>query len=352
MRLRAVPEGGIVNGNSYRNQLAAHGVALALGILLLAAPAIAGSLPACVTGTEQSFSPTGTVQSYDVPANAIQILVEIAGASGGNSSANPQLGAGGFVGGPGVRIVATLPVSGPQVLSLVVGEHGGNGTVGLSQEPGGGGGGSFVWAPGPELYFAAGGGGGAGVSDDGHVAVITEFGNSGDPPLGGEGGTNGGGGDASNALGQNSAGGAGFFGDGEDGADAGSGFGGHRIAPPGDAAGGAGGDADAGDGGFGGGGGSGGPGGGGGGGYSGGGGGWGKGLDGGGGGGSYLAPGSDYFVIGPAPFDSDGVVRICVTGESELVIGVPALSPGGVAGLVALLAGAALLLLRRRARAE
>jgi hypothetical protein len=331
---------------------AALGLAPALGLLLLAAPAIAGSLPPCIPGTEQSFSPTGSVQSYNVPANATEIFVEIAGASGGNSSGGPPLGVGGgsgFAGGPGVRYTAIVPVAGPLALSVVVGEHGENGTDFLIQ-PGGGGGGSFVYADGPVLYFAAGGGGGAGISDDGHVAVITENGNSADPPLGGAGGTNGLGGGASTQKGQNSAGGGGFLGAGEDGLGSGSGFGGHRISPPGDAAGGAAGVASAGDGGFGGGGGAGGPGGGGGGGYSGGGGGWGQGVDGGGGGGSYLAPGSDYFFIGPAPPDSDGVVRICVTELSVSVLEVPALSPGGAAGLVALLAGAALVLIRRRAR--
>jgi hypothetical protein len=358
---RAEREGGIVIRSSLLRHPAAPGAAFALGLLVFATPATPGDLPPCVAGTEVTFAPTGGVQSYAVPPNAIEILVEIAGASGGDAPpfpgarayGDPGVPGGGFVGGPGVQYTATVPVVGPLDLSVIVGERGEDGEIPTRGEkgeaPGGGGGGSFVYADGPVLYFAAGGGGGAGITDDGHIAVITEDGNDADPPFGGAGGTNGSGGGASTQQASNSGGGGGFLGAGGDGAGPGSGFGGHRISPPGDAAGGAG-DSFAGDGGFGGGGGAGGPGGGGGGGYSGGGGGWGEGVDGGGGGGSFLAPGSDYFVIGPAPAGSDGLVRICVTAEgTTTVLEVPAVSPGGLAGLGALLAAAAFVVLRRRA---
>ena len=144
---------------------------------------------------------------------------------------------------------------------------------------------------------------------------------------------------------RDAGGGGGWLSAGENG-DA---FGGDRVSPPGTAAGGDGTFANAG--GFGAGGGGSGPGGGGGGGYSGGGGGYGEGTDGGGGGGSYTTPTGLLVTQELAGGAGDGFVFICAleefSGGGARVLEVPAGGPWAKAGLAALLALAALVVLRR-----
>lgn len=325
-------------------------VGLALALALTAAPVEAGGPPDCIPGTLVTYAATSAIETFDVPADALELRVEVTGGSGGNSLTDLSgLSPGGqvnFLGGRGVHLIAGFQVAGPLTLNVLAGREGGE-----SGDPGfgaGGGGGSFLFTPAGELYLAAAGGGGAGNTQDGQDGNFSADGGSGGGTLGGAGGTNGLGGSTSGGKGFNAGGGAGFLGDGADGAGFSPGFGGHRISSPGDAEGGAGSDS-GGDGGFGGGGGGAGQSGGGGGGYSGGGTGFGQGTDGGGAGGTYVAPGASTFVMEPAASAGDGSVAICV---SEVQQGepaeVPALSTLGLAALAALLAFTALGALRRR----
>ncbi len=325
-------------------------VGLALAVALSAAPVEAGGPPDCISGTLVTFAATSAIEPFNVPADATELRVEMTGGSGGNSLTDlSELAPDGqvnFLGGRGVHVIAVFQVAGPLALNVLAGREGGE-----SGDPGfgaGGGGGSFLFTPAGELYLAAAGGGGAGNTQNGQDGNLSPDGGAGPGPFGGAGGTNGLGGGAGGKKGGNAGGGAGFLGDGADGLGFSSGFGGHRISSPGDAAGGAGSDS-GGDGGFGGGGGGAGPSGGGGGGYSGGGTGLGKEGDGGGAGGTYVAPGASTFVMEPAAIPGDGAVSICV---SEVQQGepaeVPALSTLGLAALAVLLALTALGALRRR----
>ncbi|MBP9144922.1 MAG: hypothetical protein KBF21_14900 [Thermoanaerobaculia bacterium] len=346
----------------------AVGLVCALGFC--AAPIRAGGPPDCLPGTLVTFPATGAIALYNVPANATELRVELTGGSGGDSI--PDLsavaadvdvshvgstvdraplaleGQGNRLGGRGVHVVAIFEVAPPLALQVIAGGQGGAGNPGFGA---GGGGGSFLFTPAGELYLAAAGGGGAGLSQDGQDGNFSPDGGAGSGPTGGAGGTNGLGGEAGGEKGGNAGGGAGFLGDGGDGIGFVSGFGGHRISSPGDAAGGAG-SVSGGDGGFGGGGGGAGPSGGGGGGYSGGGTGLGKEGDGGGAGGTLVAPSGATFVMEPAPIPGAGSVEICVSAEQQgEPAEVPALSPLGLAALAALLALAALarmVALRRR----
>src|SRR5262245_7684320 len=130
----------------------------ALLTLSPATPAIAGTPtpPTCIAGTSQSFSATGALQTYSVPAGATALLITANGGSGGSVIAE----SGFFVpGGRCAFIVAGVPVSGLTTLDVVVGSAGrlrdhrpGGDEPGTS----GGGGGSFVFTPGGTLLVAAG----------------------------------------------------------------------------------------------------------------------------------------------------------------------------------------------------
>jgi hypothetical protein len=228
----------------------------------------------CVTGGSATFSFTGNIVTWTVPANVCNVTIDVRGAQGGMGNA----GAGGL----GARMTGEFSVTPGDVYQILVGSQGLNNTSsgGHSGNSTGGGGGSFVALNGQPVIVAGGGGGGGAVSG-GLSASITQNGVNGSGSGGASGGTAGNGG--SNNGGMNSGRGGG-------------GFSGNGLAPPGDSAvggpgfsftnGGAGGSngAHAGGGGFGGGGGGGNYGGGGGGGYSGGGGGSSNGFGGGGGG--------------------------------------------------------------------
>jgi len=304
--------------------------------------------PPCLPGTQVTFAATGVADSYDLPAGATGVYVVADGAAGGDFlnippppgvDGNYDLPVGGpaFVAGRGAHVEAVAPVNGPATLVVVVGTRGADADI----DGGGGGGGTFLFTSGGGLLVAAGGGGGAGVSDDGHDAELGPDGGDGDPPFGGAGGTGGLGGGAATNITGDSGGGGGFLGPGGDGPGKSSGLGGHRISPPGDAAGGGG---YGGAGGFGGGGGGSTVGGGGGGGYGGGGGAYGKGVDGGGGGGSQIGAGATLLFSTVNASAANGALTVCAVGGAPI----PTLSPFGVAALGALLLLAAVWLLRRR----
>jgi hypothetical protein len=162
-----------------RGALAALVVTAALGVfatgVIHAAPASADPTPSCNTTTcTVSFGTAGTTQQWSVPAGVSTITVAMAGGSGGSSSA-------GGVGGAGGAMVATVPVSSGENLSILQGtspfpggDFGGGGAPGAGgpgQTGGWGGGGSFVFETNPTatLLLAVGGGGGAG-GDAGEVA--------------------------------------------------------------------------------------------------------------------------------------------------------------------------------------
>ena len=102
------------------------------------------------------FNYTGTIQTYTVPPGITSISIEAKGAQGG----------GEFGGGKGAIIRATFPVTGGQVLKILVGENpvfqnDEFNITSFNRYNQGGGGGSFVWNDtSGTLMIAAGGGGG------------------------------------------------------------------------------------------------------------------------------------------------------------------------------------------------
>lgn len=99
-----------------------------------------------VTAGSQTFSYTGSIVNWNVPAGVTSIDIEAWGAQGGNSS--------GTAGGLGARIKGTFSVTPGQTLKILVGGQGGTGTQG------GGGGGTFVTTSANAALCIAGGGGG------------------------------------------------------------------------------------------------------------------------------------------------------------------------------------------------
>ena len=349
-------------------------LALTLALTVaLAAPAIAQPeqcLGGNVIGPPVSFDPTESRQSYQVEPGASAVFIVAEGASGGDAVSRDPARGDDYFGGLGAYVWAEVPAVGGQMLDVIVGERGNDGSDldlrgGDDDEPepiegegGGGGGGSFVGPAGSTtLWVAAGGGGGAGTTQDGKDASLGSNGVSSDAPCQGVGGTDGNGGGASTSDdcfpimeqrggSSDAGGGGGWLSAGEDG-DA---EGGDRVSVPGTAAGGLG--TRSNHGGFGGGGGGSGPGGGGGGGYSGGGGGYGMGTDGGGGGGSFVTATGIVDRLEITKGSGDGFVYICSLtefsgGGSARVLQVPAGGPWAKAGLAALLALAALFVIRR-----
>jgi hypothetical protein len=245
-----------------------------------------------------SFSYTGAVQTFTVPAGVTSITITAKGAGGGSGSG------GGSVGGSGVGEVGTYAVVPGASLNVLVG---GGGTSAFG---GGGGGGSFVYSSGaasPLIAAGAGAGGGAvagGIGGDGSTSSSGGAGANG----GGAGGSSGSGGTG----GSDGAGGGGYSGSGSGGTVCGGCGGGSSVTSG--AAGGSGGTG--GNGGFGGGGG-GGNGGGGGGGYSGGG---GANQRGGGGGGS-LNTGTSTSTTTGASAGQNGSVTIAYATASSTGLG-------------------------------
>jgi hypothetical protein len=272
-----------------------------------------------------SFSYTGAVDSFAVPAGVSEVTISAAGAEGA-PAADTNAGKGAVVQGE-------FPVGSGETLNVVVGGAGSRGDL-LS----GGGGGSFVYtsatASGLLIAAAGGGGAGGGSGTDGSATTTASAGVGGQSGAAGTGGDGGGGG----GSGSGGGGGGGLLTDG--GNPVGAGVGGGGALADG-AAGGAGNEIGGG-GGFGGGGAGGGGngidgvGGGGGGGYNGGGGG---GLGGaGGGGGSFLSSSATDTSGTSGANSGDGSVTISyvigrattsLTATPELVI----LGPSNGVGL-------------------
>ena len=122
--------------------------------------------------TTTSFSPTGAVQSFTVPAGVSTIQVVAVGGSGGASSG----GNGGGSGGSGAQVTTTISVNAGDVLQVYVASNasgtsggwgaasGGSVTPGTSGTGGGGGGATeIVDVTSGVVELVAGGGGGAGA---------------------------------------------------------------------------------------------------------------------------------------------------------------------------------------------
>jgi len=302
-----------------------------------------------------TFGATGSIASYTVPAGTTSIAIDAGGAQGGSGNGNR-------FGGFGAEVAATVTVTPGDILCIVVGTRGGNGSSGAVT--GGGGGGSFVYRitsgacsdaspttpvaigtgnTAPNLLVAAGGGGGGGSTgsnpiDGGGPGLATGLGagaagatNGGTADGGGTGGTGGNGGGAGSIGG----GGGGLLTDGGTGT---SGCVGGESLRHGAAGSGSCASNNIGAGGYGGGGG------GGGGGYNGGGGTNGN-TNGGGGGGSYSIVTPDFatdgqFATGSGP--TDGAVTLCP------YVPVPTLSARSQFLLLTGLLLSGLILLRRR----
>ncbi len=317
---------------------------------------VSAQTPACL-GVTTTFDSTGTVQTWVVPPFTTKIRIVATGASGGQGDDN---------GGLGAVVETVMPVTAGQVLSILVGGRGGNGTTqgaGVTRRPGGGGGGSFVWEGASNLLVAAAGGGGGGrdailgvsnAGNNGGINLVTMMPTA---PImsGGVGGMLGGGGGNGGLAG--GAGGAGFNNSGMNGLitmPAVSPFGGQAIILGG--AGGAGffeaiAARRGGNGGYGGGGGGGFDGGGGGGGYNGGGGGASTAAltnppftrHGGGGGGSFVAPAAEEPIATVALVAGNGSVAI------TCVAPIPTMDQWGIMILLLLLSIVGLVAIRKGA---
>ena len=170
----------------------------------------------CSLGLNQTFSYTGSIQSFEVPAGINSLTITAVGAQGGPSYN------GGYR-GLGASMTGTVSVTLGQVLKVLVG---GQGNIGYN---GGGGGGSFVTDNSNNPLVIAGGGGGANFdSNNGYYSTNNADANtttSGHDGINGSyqttagiGGTNGNGGGADYYMGYYvGAGGGGLTGDGENG---------------------------------------------------------------------------------------------------------------------------------------
>ncbi len=100
----------------------------------------------------QTFSYTGAIDSFVVPAGVTDITIQAFGAQGGGSN--------GGAGGLGASISGDFSVTPGETLTVVVGQQGQLQIGGNVQNSSGGGGGSFVYNASDVLFVAAGGGGG------------------------------------------------------------------------------------------------------------------------------------------------------------------------------------------------
>ena len=146
-----------------------------------------------LTVNTQSFSYTGSAQTWTVPSGVSSVTVKIWGAGGGGPKSNDS---GSRTGGAGGYATATIDVSSYSSLSVFVGKGGqfgvsnaagtafglGGGMYG--QGGGQGGGGSGIKGNNGDVILVAGGGGGAAATDAGGYYA-------GDASGGAGGGTNG-----------------------------------------------------------------------------------------------------------------------------------------------------------------
>jgi hypothetical protein len=254
------------------------GIALASSALVLGTVAAAPS--ASAAPETQQFDATGAAQTFTVPTGIRCISVNAYGAAGGSASSDGgHLGVDGGLGGR--AFAQEVPVTPGEVLSVLVGTRGGNGTSGsgaggfngggkgafATLDPGGGGGGASEVNRGSTRLVVAGGGGGAGGnghqdtgagsggagggltgtagltnngSGGGGGGTQTGGGTAGVGTLVGHGGTSGHGADGVTGLESGSGGGGGgWFGGGSGGASAdeigggGGSGGGSGFGPPG-----------------------------------------------------------------------------------------------------------------------
>ncbi|WP_445147753.1 glycine-rich protein [Baekduia sp. Peel2402] len=212
-------------------------VLVVLGASLLAAPC-------ALAGQSTYFSPTGTEQTYTVPAGVTQVHIKAEGPSGGRAA---------WIGGRGAAVEADLPVTPGEILYVNVGGHPGNGDPtggfngGGSSPSGIGGGGAtdIRLVPGSlasRVVVAGGGGGGTGSQFGGDATAPVAAGGMGATPghgaiataggLGGGGGADGVLGLGGAAATNGGAGGGGVFGGGGGAGGAGGGGGSSAVLAP------------------------------------------------------------------------------------------------------------------------
>jgi hypothetical protein len=104
-----------------------------------------------------TFSYTGAVQTFTVPAGVTSLTISASGAQGGGNTG----------GGLGALMSGDFTVTPGETINIVVGQQGQLQIGGQSQNSSGGGGGSFVYRNSSNLLLAAGGGGGGGFSGGG-----------------------------------------------------------------------------------------------------------------------------------------------------------------------------------------
>jgi len=131
----------------------------------------------------QTFSYTGTIETFTVPAGVTSLTITAIGATGGKASAWTPAG------GKGASMTGTFSVTPGDVLKVLVGGAGADGIVASTFGSGGGGGGSFVTTNTDTPLIIAGGGGGVACHDNTFVpigadAVTTTSGVNGNSALG------------------------------------------------------------------------------------------------------------------------------------------------------------------------
>lgn len=135
-----------------------------------------GVAPVAPTATTAGVGGKGGLHIYTVPAGVTVVRIDARGAKGGSS---PITGGGTYVGGNGGRVQATYAVTPGDVLYILVGGKGGDGSLdnGVNERTASGGGGATVVSKGPigtgTLLLVAGGGGGAGHSGGGGLSNNT-----------------------------------------------------------------------------------------------------------------------------------------------------------------------------------
>ena len=196
--------------NSYFRTFALSSSLLLISTLSPLAPVEASTKDCTINSganCTETFSYSGSIQNWTIPAGITEITVDVIGASGGlGTSPNNSNG------GRGVRMQGVLTVTPGNVLKILVGEKGVNAT---NNGGGGGGGGSFIVnSANSPLVIAGGGGGGQGnccaVYVNGVDASTGTSGTVGTDNSGttqGAGGTNGNGGGEASSLSSGAGGG-------------------------------------------------------------------------------------------------------------------------------------------------
>jgi hypothetical protein len=103
------------------------------------------------------------IQTWIVPDNGDYVILAV-GADGGDNTDH------GYIGGYGASMGGTFALTAGQVLEIVVGQSGTNGS-----DDAGGGGGSFVAVQGASLPLIAAGGGGGGAENDDNAGSMTLY---------------------------------------------------------------------------------------------------------------------------------------------------------------------------------